>query len=28
MAVAGALFMKMMCSAAILVQYGWGNKGE
>ena len=28
MAIGGALFMKIMCSAAILVQYGWGNKGE
>jgi len=24
----GALFMKILCSAAILVQYGRGNKGE
>ena len=24
----GAVFMKIVCSAAILVQYGWGNKGE
>ncbi len=28
MAVGGALFMKILCSVAILVQYGWGNKGE
>ena len=27
-AVGGALFMKIVCSIAILVQYGWGNKGE
>ena len=28
MAVGGALFMKIVCSAAILVQYGRGPKGE
>ena len=28
MAFGGAIFMRIMCSAAILVQYGWGNKGE
>jgi len=28
MAIGGALFMKILCSAAILVQYGRGNKGE
>ncbi len=28
MAVGGALFMKILCSTAILVQYGRGNKGE
>ncbi len=27
-AVGGALFMKILCSAAILVQYGRGAKGE
>lgn len=26
MAVGGALFMKILCSVAILVQYGWGGK--
>jgi hypothetical protein len=28
MAVGGALFMKIVCSVAILVQYGWSDKGE
>ena len=28
MVFAGALFMKIVCSAAILVQYGRGGKGE
>ena len=28
MAIGGALLMKILCSAAILVQYGRGNKGE
>ena len=28
MAVGGALFMKILCSAAILIQYGRGAKGE
>ena len=28
MAVGGCLFMKILCSVAILVQYGWGGKGE
>jgi hypothetical protein len=28
MAIAGALFMQIMCSVAILIQYGCGNKGE
>ena len=28
MAVGGAVFMKIVCSAAILVQYGRGGKGE
>jgi hypothetical protein len=28
MAVGGGLFMKIVCSVAILVQYGWGRKGE
>ncbi len=28
MAVGGALFMKIVCSVAILVQYGRGGKGE
>jgi len=28
MAVGGALFMKILCSAAILVQYGRGPKGD
>jgi len=28
MAVGGALFMKILCSATILVQYGRGPKGE
>ena len=28
MAIGGALFMKIFCSAAILVQYGRGSKGE
>lgn len=27
-AIGGALFIQIMCSAAILVLYGWGNKGE
>jgi hypothetical protein len=28
MAVGGAIFMQIVCSIAILVQYGLGNKGE
>jgi hypothetical protein len=28
MVIGGALFMKIMCSASILVQYSQGNKGE
>ncbi|MHC4325059.1 MAG: hypothetical protein ACYSUX_12410 [Planctomycetota bacterium] len=28
MALGGGIFMKIVCSAAILVQYGRGNKGE
>ena len=28
MAIGGALFMKIMCSVSILVQYGLGGKGE
>ena len=28
MAFGGGIFMKIVCSAAILVQYGWGSKGE
>jgi len=28
MAIGGAMFMQIMCSVSILVQYGWGNKGE
>ena len=28
MAVGGALFMQIVCSVAILVQYGWSSKGE
>ncbi|MBN1972003.1 MAG: hypothetical protein JW787_00065 [Sedimentisphaerales bacterium] len=28
MAIGGALFMKIMCSVSILVQYGRGGKGE
>lgn len=27
-AVGGALFMQIVCSVAILVQYGWSSKGE
>jgi hypothetical protein len=28
MVIGGALFMKIVCSVAILVQYGWTGKGE
>jgi len=28
MAIGGALFMKIMCSVSILIQYGRGEKGE
>jgi hypothetical protein len=28
MALGGGIFMKIVCSAAILVQYGRGPKGE
>ena len=28
MALGGGIFMKIICSVAILVQYGWGSKGE
>jgi hypothetical protein len=28
MAVGGAILMQIVCSIAVLVQYGWGSKGE
>ena len=28
MVLGGAMFMQIMCSVSILVQYGWGNKGK